>query len=459
MFRRYPIDVPRDQEIESVPSEGYAPYFFPAEGAYLPFFFTEETFLKVLSALINGAAYTYQDEYMQVIWYFLQNVEFPVTFCEQMIVCLTNDEDVQAALRAFIVNDEAIQDGVERIAERGIPITETEAGTLIVDTDDLAALFGAITFLVDTMHNANLDLYEAVEASENKRELGAILFAAIPILETLPLNEVSEYFDKLKEAIAEGYNAQWTTTPITGLRDRIRCGLFCLALANDNSLSWDLIANYFWGEVGFTVGDFIDTMVDFVNFLNSGTWTGDEIVLISFANIASALSTAQKFADMTFPGLTTIMQLGLNDPDGDYETVCVDCVEPPTEICHDFPDGENGFVPYFNGFVYYATYETGVGYKPNYNPGIINVRKEDMGGTIIWAKLFFSENVPEGINNVVSAANYDFTGQTSVNDVVTAEVEIPGLSLSNGLMLDITFDGTLPSTFYLVGYCVEFETP
>jgi len=53
------IEVPIDQEVEGVPTSGYAPYFFPVEGGTALFKFTEQEFTQVLSALINGAALTY----------------------------------------------------------------------------------------------------------------------------------------------------------------------------------------------------------------------------------------------------------------------------------------------------------------------------------------------------------------------------------------------------------------
>jgi len=335
------IETPLDQEIASVPDEGYAPFYFGPEASLLLFRFNADTFLKVLSALMNGAALTYPDEYLQVVWYFLENVEFPVEFCAQMIACFETDPDVQQAiaaliasneyvqqaLRDFIASDPDIRNTIAGIGNKGTPITNPT--NPIIETDDLPALFGAVTYLVDTMNGANEDLYQALEASTNKRELGQILFEAIPVLETLPFDEASEYIDALAEDVAEGYAAQYTTTPITGMRDRLRCGLFCLARANDNMLSWDLIANYFWGEVGFTVADYVDTFVDYVNFFLSGSWTGDEIVLISFGNIASVLSTSQIFSEMTFPSLASIMALGQNDPDPDWETLCEDC--PPDE--------------------------------------------------------------------------------------------------------------------------------
>lgn len=327
------------QEIGVVPDEGYNPYFFPVEGAYLPFKFTDETFVKVLSALSVGANVIYGDGGRAVIWEFLRNVEYPVTICEQIILCIETDEDVRAALREFVINDQAIRDAIQEISAMGLPITDGMASETVVGTDDYDALFGAITYLVDTMNGANEDLYEAIEASSNNRETGQILFEAIPVFETLPFDEISEYIDTLVSSVAENYAAEYTTTPETGMRDRIRCGLFCLARDNGNSLSWDDIAEYFWRQVSFERGSFVNVIEDFVNFFTTGSWSGDEIVYISFANIASVLSGAQVFSGMTFPGLKTLMELGLNDPDPDWEILCTECPPENEWIENDFSTG------------------------------------------------------------------------------------------------------------------------
>lgn len=253
--------------------------------------------------------------------------------CEQVLACFSDDEDFRRAVIDTITNDPYFIERMQTLINNGSIITTPT--TPIVSTDDLDALFGAITYLVDTMNGANIDLYEALEASTNNRENGQIMFEAIPVFETLPFDEASEYIDFIASSVAENYASEYTTTPLTGMRDRIRCGLFCLARDNGNALTWELIAQYFWDQISFTTSDYLTAFVDFVGFITTGSWSGEEIVFISFGNIAAALSQTQKFAEMTFPSLSGIMALGQNDPDPDWLILCTDCPPPPPENCED----------------------------------------------------------------------------------------------------------------------------
>jgi hypothetical protein len=157
--------------------------------------------------------------------------------------------------------------------------------------------------------------------------------------------------------------------------------------------------------------------------------------------------------------LQIVARLVIDNPDPDWEILCTECATPPIEDCYDFAAGEQSFIPYFNGFVYFASHSPGNGFAPGYNPGIIKIRREDMGGTVVRVTGRFSAAVPAGINNTITAANYNQTGAVALNDVNTAEFEITGLSLSSGLDIDLTFDGTLPVGFYLEEVCVELAAP
>jgi len=297
-----------------------------------------EQWKKILSSVFTGADICYPEESDSVRWPLLKAVEQPMDLCALIADCIATSEATQAALRNFITSDPAINQYIQNISNLGTIIPNP--GEIIVQNDDLDALFGACTYLIDTMNGANEDLYQALEASTNSRETGEIMFRSIPIVEALPFDEVSAYIDNIAGAVAENYASQYTLTPETGMRDRLRCALFCLARANDNSLTWELIANYFWGEVGFTVGDYVEVFRDFVTFFTEGTWPGEEVVFISFANIASVLSTSQTFAAMTFPSLANLIALGANDPDPDWEILCIDC--PPDDwVVNDFTTGSS----------------------------------------------------------------------------------------------------------------------
>lgn len=333
------------QEIESVPEDGYAPFFFPPEGDLLAFYFTDQTFERVYSALVNGSQLTYGNEGTQVLWDFLQNVEYPVTICAKMIDCITNDSDVRDALYNWLNTDPRAKNLIQDIVSKG----SSGGGGVGVTAEDDDALFGACTFLIDTMHDAITDFNQQAELGTNLRERANIILQAIPVFGDA-IASIPEYIDELFDNVIEIFDGQYTDTPITGSRDRLRCGLFCLAQANDRSLTWELIQTYFWDLVSFE-STIPNLALDFVGFLATGSWAGQDVVNISFANMATAMSVGSKFGSQNFPNLQTIMSLGLNNPDSDWMTVCEDCPEPEWEQVFDFTIDEQGWTPALANYV------------------------------------------------------------------------------------------------------------
>jgi hypothetical protein len=452
------VVVPPEQEIESVPATGYNPYYFPVEGAYLPFFFTDETFTKVLSALINGAFQTYGDEGMQVIWYFLQNVEFPMPACDFVADALLNCETVQEAiatliatnptvqeaLRGFVTSDETINQHIQDIATAGTPAPET---TLVSTTDD-DALFGAITFLVDTMYDAIVDFNGLAEITTNLRERGALLFEAIPVLETAPVDEVAEFIDMIYENVMEVFDAQWSTTPGTGSRDRIRCGLFCLAKLNDGVLTWEMTRDYFWEQVSFVPGGpVVGVIAQFVAFFITGNWVGQAVVDISFANFATAMTVGQQFGDLFFPSMNTLMQLGLNNPDPDWETLCEDCAEPTGWIDNNFAGGDQqDWAPYVSSLTFAAW--TGSGWEREDDATQIAIIKP-ISGEITDIEVYFDAPL-SGSGGVMWAGSTGLTGLQVGSTTDEQKFTWTGVAISGGLGLDLYRPGGFASNQQVV---------
>lgn len=335
-----------------------------------------EEWIKLTSSLFTGADICYPSESDNVRWILYRAVEQPMDLCALIANCIATSEGTQAALRDFITGDPALQEWAKQIINKGAPINpEIE----VLANADLDALFGAVTFLVDTINSAIEDFNQDAEAANNSRELGAIIFEGIPILETLPFDEASEYIDNLFEQIIEVYNSQWDTTPVTGTRDRIRCDLFCIARDNGNALTWDLIQDYFYSRTGFTWSQTLNIMLEFANFLQTGTWTGEEVVDIAFGNFAAAMSGMGKFGEMLFPSLTSLMRLGQNDPDPDWEILC-DCAPPPGCDGDDFLIDEQGWEA-LDGPTY-STYHPDEGWgKGTTTPERIGIKKSY--GTLI----------------------------------------------------------------------------
>lgn len=288
-----------------------------------------EEWIQLTSSVFTGADICYPDISDSVRWILFRAVEQPVDLCALIAQCIENSPETRAAIRDLVMTDPEINQHIQGIVDAGQPLGPEIEGQTIIENDDLDALFGGITFLVDTIHDAIVDFNEDAEAANNSRELGQILFGAIPVIETLPFDEMSEYADTLFEQIIEVFNSQWDTTPITGSRDRIRCALFCAARDNDNSLTWDMVSQYFFERTSFTWSGTLNIMLDFANFVATGTWSGEAVVDIAFGNFAAAMSGMGKFGEMIFPSLTALLQLGQDTPDPDWEIVCEDCPPPP----------------------------------------------------------------------------------------------------------------------------------
>lgn len=293
----------------------YDPLSFPDEETpiRLTFEMSLAEFTKVYTALNKGAILSYPDESEDVIWYFLRNFEFPI---------MPDCTDVQDCIE----NDTPTRETIQQIFQGG---TAPAGGTVMAENDELDRLFGMVRFLVDTAHDAIVDVFQIADDTSDLRERATLLFSAIPGAQLLPFDEGANYIDSLLEDIGQQFDGQYTTTPETGSRDRISCGLFCLARANGNTLTWAMIRDWFWQQVSYESPG-LNQFVDFANFLITGSWAGQDLVNISFANLASALDASARYGDLLFPSLGAIMALGANNPDSDWEILCLDC--PPVPI-------------------------------------------------------------------------------------------------------------------------------
>lgn len=324
------------------------------ERTIVPMYLSLDEYVALSSAIDVGADIAYPLQTVEVTWIWMRQMAYSMDLCALIAQCIASSEGTKQAIRDLIANDPSILNTITTISGVGSPVPET---TLVSTADD-DALFGAITFLVDTMYDAIVDFNGLAELTTNFRERAAILFEAIPVIETAPVDEIPEFIDKIYEDVMEVFEGQWSTTPITGSRDRIRCGLMCLALLNDNTLTWEMIRDYFWEQVSFVpAGPVVGVIGQFVAFLATGNWVGQAVVDISFANFATAMTLGQKFGDLLFPTMETIMQLGLNNPDPDWATLCEGCLPDCTE--YDFTVSDHGFTPLLPG---YAVYVPGEGW-------------------------------------------------------------------------------------------------
>lgn len=315
------IEVPFDQEIESVPETGYAPFFFPNEGAYLPFFFTDETFTKVLSAIRMGAFLLYGEDATQVLWYFLQNVEYPVSICDQILECIETNEAVRDAITNAVLDSPEFAEKLDQVSGAGNPLSDGDLVTAIAGGDcDDDVVYGIAVAVVDAMDAANIDLLERIEVGTNPAERTALLYGAIPLLETLPVDEGLEFADQMIENLAENYASQMTVA----LKKQMACDLYCVMKGNEEcQLNFDDLFVYFSDQAGSSLDS--DTLfAEGILYIATGTWVGNQIAYAMMLTQVLAWRWASSFLGLQLASLATVIRESEPNPNwGDC-----DCAPP-----------------------------------------------------------------------------------------------------------------------------------
>src|ERR1044071_379201 len=381
------IEVPIDQEVEGVPDEGYSPFYFPPEGAKLVFEFTQESFLKVLSALINGAALTYPDEWLQVVWDFLRNVEYPVSLCDEIAAAILSCEDVQLAIatlvgtpgpvqeavRDLVVTDPAINNYITELAELAI-LTAGQRGENLLKPGQCVPdyTFNQASKLVFLLDQLSTDLFQAIEVGTNSLERASLLISSIPGVGILPFDEILRFGDELVNNIQEDYAGNYDQ----GMYDDLRCGLFC-SFKDSCELNIDEALAFYQDKLGSTLPtDPIETFSAIMQFLLTGDIPGDYTVYAMHLFVIAAMRAGQELFGINFAQLGVRIVAAGDDPDNDWETLCDDC-PPPPDPCADgdnFTTGTHGWTS-ATGSSTYTSYHSGEGWgRGTTTPNRIGIR-------------------------------------------------------------------------------------
>lgn len=311
---------------------------------------------KVFSSLFTGADICYPDESDSVRWVVLRNLECPVSFCAKMIECLLEDEDTKEALATTIAASPEIRRALQAAPSLGAPMSETQLSLPLTPSEgcDKDVVFAEVTQIVDQMNTNNVDFLQIMSAASTPGKRLAQVIKAIPVLETLPVDDVVEYVAKMYDEIVTQYDAQWTTA----LRDELRCGLFCIAKDNpDCELTYQDMFDFYNERLSNAVdpGNLVASVVQYTIL---GTWSGSVVVDIMMLNQVAIWRAASDWLGVSLRTLQTVSALGANFPDSDWEILCTDC-PVPLENCLAFAIDEQGVLPAFTNS---AQYTSGAGW-------------------------------------------------------------------------------------------------
>lgn len=362
-----------------------SPVLFPDEDTPVKFVFEASLaqITRMLSALEKGAQLSYPDEWHNVWWSFVQNLECEVTICDEVAACIEENEGTQDALNRFLSTSGS--------AIPGLPISDEEAQADITpenihngDECDLDAAWGAALYLTQSGNRAITDFFERTETLTNLLERMTKIVGLIPAVGNTIENLAGfadELYDDLKENYAGAYDEMY--------EEDVACAIFCL-IKQDCTLNIDDVIQVFADRLSTINPEFFATVITFVG---TGTFTGQLVADAMYYLYFTALKFGQQFGGaIGIRPLTQLMGLGADQlASNNWETLC-DCPEE-WEHVFDFEFDEQGFT------AAYGHYEEDVGFV-----------SDEIEAGLFYEALSASNGTTANINYL--AAVYDMSGVT-----------------------------------------------
>lgn len=358
-----------------------------------------------------------------------QNGDCMTLNCDEVANCIETSDAVKNALYALV------QSQIENA--QGFPLSATTKSTPLnqnYETCDKDSLWGSCLNTIQTINRLNMDFLETVEAATNNQEAVDLLISAIPILETLPIDEALEFVNKIREFVQEFYLAGYDLD----LETEFACELFCEAVANDCKLDMNVITAYFWARAEALVGwenAFLSSLALLSAAANWQEQTGEEVVICMYALNMGFLNFLNSALGMDFGHFKLKARSGI--PDDDWMTCpCADA----WVHTFDFTIDDQGFVDWTVGGTFGGDYVAGVGWDTIDNtstgknnrtisikrdvPVMGNFTKIQVYGNFTLGAYDTPSEGAYSLNTVDPVTNYQFiasTGMPSGTDILIAE--------------------------------------
>jgi len=309
------------------------------------------------SSLYTGADICYPTKSDTVRWILNRAVECPVSICDLIIDCITNNP---ATLQAIIDGLAGSDEFNDRLSEVVRGLTETQiVSPLIAGSCDNAVLAGKMLTLVDRLDTNNKDALEIVEVGTNDEEKIAAFLEGIPIADELPIGDAIDFMQDFLEDFEENYSGASTIDR----RENLARDLYCLAKSKvDCELTFGDLFEFFQARVssGLTLESLIQNVADWVI---TGDFSTDDLVFDGmYALQIAAIRTGQEFFGIDAPRIAALTRDA--DPSSIWEewAACSD-----DDLCEgaegsvDFRASDGAFIETYDRAEYYETSPRGWG--------------------------------------------------------------------------------------------------
>lgn len=260
---------------------------------------------------------------------FSDDCEIPMS-CLDVADCIENNTVVQNAINNIVTNIST--PGV--ISTPGEPLTPQLSAAALnpMDGCDWDVLWAQITQFVTYITTAGTDLLNKIETYSDSLEAATFIELAPvigSIIDEIQLDKALQLIDWVVETAGEFYAAA-NNEPA---REQLACDFFCAAKP-DCVISIDLVWNVLNERLGGALnpGD-ITTFEEFVNTLLTIVGNEDialDLWLVSLTGFAKFLGyLGVRGLDET---LRLVLLLAADEPSNNWEVLCTECAEPPTEL-------------------------------------------------------------------------------------------------------------------------------
>lgn len=291
-------------------------------------------YTKMFSALMTGADLKFTDESHELTWLLWRAVKVP-TFCEEVALCIANSPEVQASL----VSQSIIDGSNSGAGNPETPLPDSVLSENMIPpeyTCDNDHRYGTSVGIVESIHSATIEIFQAIELLTNANELAAEIGDNFSLVQmaTSGLDVVVW----IQNTITEIYNSAYSPTVI----DTISCEIYCKMQPYDPChLDFDMIWDVYTEDLtdlltppplsaswvdwfAWLVEMTIDLALDATNTVKAGSLLGLLIMRYggSFGQFVMGIRT-----------LKTTIALLANDTNPDWAILCLEC---ETEWVHVF---------------------------------------------------------------------------------------------------------------------------
>jgi len=293
---RYPLYDPRVGVADDTATPTWQGDTWPTTDAderiVVPIELSLNEWIRITSSVDVGADIAYGDAIP--LQFLLQRIMTPTLLCDAIASCIESSDIVQSALQQSLNTTTTINAG-NRYSQQTVIAGDADSNGCGSD-----AKFGRILEFVNFIDVVQLDFFESVDAATNIIGQLSELIGAIPLFETLPIDEIVGAIGNTGEQWQDSYAASVNTQ----LLEDFRCQLWCA----------------YGDQCDITIDDVISVILERYNLT---TTAGQLNVLSAIAVLGRIASTITLSGGGTYIGddfvyLSWLLQLGAQSLTGTF---------------------------------------------------------------------------------------------------------------------------------------------